>query len=153
MQRPCFLFGAKEASTGEEYRGIRQRLPFSCKKTKTRRTARRRSSWSPRQCHHQSLSQAETAFVRIACTSCPPSNLPAVVVSHPDFHATKLKSINHAKMWFDKNFWVFLSLLRLNVWLMFASALKSNKSYNSYTPSPCSKLLNQWSCHVYRTLK
>ena len=25
-------------------------------------------------------------------------------VSHPDFHATKLKLINHDKMWFDKNF-------------------------------------------------
>ena len=35
-------------------------------------TARRRSSWSPRRRHHRSLSQAKTAFVRIACTSCPP---------------------------------------------------------------------------------
>ena len=34
-QHPCFLFGAKEASAGEEYRGIRQRLPFRCNKTKT----------------------------------------------------------------------------------------------------------------------
>ena len=25
-------------------------------------------------------------------------------LSHPDFHVTKLKSINDAKMWFDKNF-------------------------------------------------
>ena len=36
MQRPCFLFGAKEASTVAEYRGIRQRLPFWCNKTKTK---------------------------------------------------------------------------------------------------------------------
>ena len=34
MQRLCFLFGAKEAGAGEEYRGIRQRLPFWCNKTK-----------------------------------------------------------------------------------------------------------------------
>ena len=26
------------------------------------------------------------------------------LVSHPDFHATTLKLINHDKMWFDKNF-------------------------------------------------
>ena len=32
---------------------------------------------------HQSFSQAKTAFVRIACTSYPPSNLPAVVGSLP----------------------------------------------------------------------
>ena len=79
MQRPCFLFGAKETSAGEEYRGIRQRLPYRCNETKTRRTAGWRSSWSPRWPHHHSLSQAKTTFVRIACTSCPPSNLLAVV--------------------------------------------------------------------------
>ena len=33
-----FLFGAKEASAGDEYRGIRQRLPFRCNETKTSRT-------------------------------------------------------------------------------------------------------------------
>ena len=80
-QRPCFLFGAKEASAGEEYRGIRQRLLYRCNETKTRRTARRRSSWSPRWHHHQSPLQVKTTFVRIACTSCPPSNSPAVVGS------------------------------------------------------------------------
>src|SRR4051812_41266461 len=78
-QRTCFLFGAKEASADEEYQGIRKRLLYRCNETKTRRTARRRSSWSPRRRHHQSFSQAKTTFVRIACTSCPPSNLPAVV--------------------------------------------------------------------------
>ena len=26
------------------------------------------------------------------------------IVSHPDFHGTTLKSINHARMWFDKNY-------------------------------------------------
>ena len=35
-QRPCFLFGAKEASTTVEYQGIRQRLPFWCNKAKTK---------------------------------------------------------------------------------------------------------------------
>ena len=35
MQRPCFLFGAKEASATAEYRGLRKRLPFWCNKTKT----------------------------------------------------------------------------------------------------------------------
>src|SRR3954465_13070150 len=82
-QRPYLLFGAKEGSAGGEYRGIRQRLLYWCNKTKTRRTARWRSSWGPRQRHHQSFSEAKTAFVRIACTSCPPSSFPAVVGSLP----------------------------------------------------------------------
>ena len=73
-QCPPFLFGAKGASAAAEYRGIRQRLPFRCNKTKTRRTARWRSSWGPRRRHHQSFVQAKTTFVRIADTSCPPSN-------------------------------------------------------------------------------
>ena len=34
-QRPPFLFGAKGASATAEYRGLRQRLPFWCNKTKT----------------------------------------------------------------------------------------------------------------------
>jgi hypothetical protein len=42
-----FLFGAKEASAGAGSRGIIQRLPFLCNKTKTARTAGRRSSPSP----------------------------------------------------------------------------------------------------------
>ena len=42
-----------------------------CNNTNTRRTARWRSSWSPRRCHQQSLWQAKTTFVRIACTSYP----------------------------------------------------------------------------------
>ena len=71
---PCFPFGAKGASAAAEYRGIRQRLPFRCNKTKTRRTTRRRSSWSPRRRHHQSFVQAKTTFVRIAGTSCPLPN-------------------------------------------------------------------------------
>ena len=28
-QRPCFLFGAKEASAGDEYRGISQKVAIS----------------------------------------------------------------------------------------------------------------------------
>ena len=83
MQRPCFLYGAKGASAGAEYRGIRQRFPYRCNKTKTSRKLGRRSSWSPRRRHHQSFSQAKTAFVRIACTSCPLSNSPAVVGTLP----------------------------------------------------------------------
>ena len=47
-QCPCFLFGAKGASTGQ---GIRQRLPFRCNKTKTSRVAAWRSPWSPRRRH------------------------------------------------------------------------------------------------------
>ena len=73
VQCPCFLFGAKGASTCQ---GIRQRLPFRCNKTKTRRTTRQRSPWSPRRRHHQSFAQAKTAFVSIACTSCALSNWP-----------------------------------------------------------------------------
>ena len=34
-QCPYFLFGTKEASAAAEYRGLRQRLPFQCNKTKT----------------------------------------------------------------------------------------------------------------------
>ena len=47
-----FLFGAKGASVGES---IKQRHPFRCNKTKTSRTAGRRSSWSSSRRHHQSL--------------------------------------------------------------------------------------------------
>ena len=46
-QCPRFLFGAKEASAGTEYRGIRQRFPYRCNKTKTSRTAGRRSPLAP----------------------------------------------------------------------------------------------------------
>ena len=75
-QCPCFLFGAKEASAGEEFQGVKQRFPHRCNGTKTSRTAGRSSPWSPRRRHHQSLLQAKTAFVRISCTSCPISNWP-----------------------------------------------------------------------------
>ena len=78
-QCPCFLFGAKEASAGEEYRGVGQRFPYRCNETKTSRTARRRSPWSPRRRHHQSLLQAKTTFVRISCTRCALSNCPLLV--------------------------------------------------------------------------
>ena len=36
-QCPCFLFGAKGASAGVEYRGIKQRFPYLCNETKTSR--------------------------------------------------------------------------------------------------------------------
>ena len=45
-QCPCFLFGAKEASTCAEYRGNKQRFPYQCNETKTSRMAGRRSPWS-----------------------------------------------------------------------------------------------------------
>ena len=51
-QCPPFLFGAKGASAGES---IKQRRPFRCNKTKTGPTAGRKSLWSPRRRHHQSL--------------------------------------------------------------------------------------------------
>ena len=70
---PVFLF---EEYPSEEYQGIRQRFPYRCNETKTSRTAGRRSPWSPRRRHHQSLWQTKTAFVRISCTSCPLSNWP-----------------------------------------------------------------------------
>ena len=69
-----FPLWCKGASAAAEYRGIRQRLPFRCNETKTKRTTRRRSPWSPRRRHHQSFAQAKTTFVRIADTCCPPSN-------------------------------------------------------------------------------
>ena len=81
-QCPCFLFGAKGANAGAEYQDVKQRFPYQCNETKTSRMARRRSPWSPGRRHHQSLWQAKTTFVRIACTSCLPSNL-AVVGSLP----------------------------------------------------------------------
>ena len=77
-QCPCFLFGAKGASTGMEYRGIRQRLPFQCKETKTNRAAGWRSPWSPRQHHRQCLWQPKTNFSQDKCTRCFPSKWPIV---------------------------------------------------------------------------
>ena len=77
-QCPPFTFGAKGASGAAEYRGIRQRLPFWCNKTKTRKTARRRSLWSPRRRHHQSFVQARTNFSQDKCTRCSPSKWPIV---------------------------------------------------------------------------
>ena len=38
-QCPRFPFGAKGESAGAEYRGIMQRFPYQCNKTKTSRTA------------------------------------------------------------------------------------------------------------------
>ena len=37
VQCPRFPFGAKGASAGEEYRGVEQRFPYWCNKTKTSR--------------------------------------------------------------------------------------------------------------------
>ena len=49
-------------ATGAESRGIIQRFPFWCNKTKTARTAGRRSSPSPPQCHDQRLCTGEDYF-------------------------------------------------------------------------------------------
>ena len=75
MQSPCFLFGAKGASAGK---GIKQRQPFWCNKTKTSRMAGWRSSWSPSRRHRQSLWQARTNFSQDKCTRCSPSKWPIV---------------------------------------------------------------------------
>ena len=61
-QCPHFLFGAKEISAGAESRGVKQRFPYRCNETKASRTIGRRSPWSPRRSHHQSLWQAKTTF-------------------------------------------------------------------------------------------
>ena len=74
-QSPCFLFGAKGASAGKS---IKQRQPFQCYKTKTSRTADRRSSWSLDRCHRQGLWQARTNFSQGKCTRCSPSKWPIV---------------------------------------------------------------------------
>ena len=51
IQCPRFLFGAKGASAGTEYRGIKQSFSYRCNETKTSRAAGRRSPWSPRWRH------------------------------------------------------------------------------------------------------
>ena len=76
-QSPCFLFGAKGASAGK---GIKQRQPFRCNKTKTSRTIGWRSLRSPSRCHRQSLWQARTDFSQDKCTRCSPSKWPIVGV-------------------------------------------------------------------------
>ena len=49
-------------ATGTESRGISQRFPFHCNETKTARTAGRRSSTSPPQCHDQRLFAGKEYF-------------------------------------------------------------------------------------------
>ena len=78
MQCPCFLFGAKGASTGAEYRGIRQRFPDWCNETKTSRAAGWRSSWSLGRRHRQILWQPKTNFSQDKCTRCSQSKWPIV---------------------------------------------------------------------------
>ena len=77
-QCPRFLFGAKGASVGAEYRGIKQRVPFRCSETKTSSAAGGRSPWSPRRRHHQCLWQSKTNFSQDKCTRCSPSKWPIV---------------------------------------------------------------------------
>ena len=47
MQRPCFLFGAKEAGAGAEYRGIRQRFPYQCNETKDQQDGKTEVTMEP----------------------------------------------------------------------------------------------------------
>ena len=81
-QCPCYLFGAKGASTGVEYRGIRQRLPFRWNETKTSG----RQDGGHRGAQDGVIASAfgsrRPTLVRITCTSCLPSNL-AIVGSLP----------------------------------------------------------------------
>ena len=93
-QCPCFLFGAKEASAGEEYRGIRQRFPDRCNETKT---SRRQDGG-----HHgaqdgvitRAFGRRRPPLVRIACTSCPLSN--CWIPSRSIFGKRTRASINRA---------------------------------------------------------
>lgn len=64
VQCPRFLFSAKGANAGTEYRGIKQRLPYWCIEIKTSRAAGRRSPWSQRWHHRQCLWQSKTNFTQ-----------------------------------------------------------------------------------------
>ena len=48
MQRPCFLFGAKGASAGAEYRGIKQRFPYRCNETKDQQDGKTEVTMEPK---------------------------------------------------------------------------------------------------------
>ena len=75
-QCPCFLFGAKGASAGVEYRGIRQRLPFQCNETKTSRAAGGGHHGSQDGIIASAFGSRRPTLVGITCTSCSPSKWP-----------------------------------------------------------------------------
>ena len=79
MQCPRFPFGAKGASAGAEYQGIRQRFPYRCNKTKTSRTE---VTVEPKTASPPEPLAGEDRFCRDKLTSCSPTNL-AVVGSLP----------------------------------------------------------------------
>ena len=54
------------------------KIAISVQQDQARRTARRRSSFSPRRRHHQSFVQARTNFSQDKCTRCSPSKWPTV---------------------------------------------------------------------------
>ena len=82
-QHPCFLFGAKEAGVGAEYRGVKQRFPYWCSETEDQQDDKPEVTVEPKTTLPQGLLQAKTAFVRIACTSCPLSNCPPLLAPFP----------------------------------------------------------------------
>ena len=48
MQCPCFLFGAKEESASEEYRGIKQRFPYRCNETEDQQDGKTEVTMEPK---------------------------------------------------------------------------------------------------------
>ena len=81
-QCPCFLFGAK----GKRRHRVPRRqakVSISVQQDQDQEDGKAEVIVEPKTASSQSFWQAKTAFVRIACTSCPPSNLPAVVGSLP----------------------------------------------------------------------
>ena len=47
-QCPCFLFGAKEAGAGAEYRGIKQRFPYWCNLTEDQQNGKTEVTMDPK---------------------------------------------------------------------------------------------------------
>ena len=47
-QCPCFLFGAKGASAGVEYRGIKQRFPYQCNETEDQQDGKAEVTMEPK---------------------------------------------------------------------------------------------------------
>ena len=48
MQHPYFLFGAKEAGAGAEYRGIKQRFPYWCNEIEDQRDGKTEVTMEPK---------------------------------------------------------------------------------------------------------
>ena len=82
MQCLYFLFGAKEASRRRVPRH-QAKVAILVQQDQDQEDGKAEVIVEPKTASPQSFSQAKTAFVRIACTSCPLSNLTAVVGSLP----------------------------------------------------------------------